>query len=62
MAEKSEAKLISWIPPPMSPPTIPTGIRGREEPEVKGIREAEGEGSLVAVESSSTERMDGGTR
>ena len=64
IAEKSELKLISGITtPPVSPtPTFPTGIR-EEELFVKGSRkeEEEEEASLDAAESSSIERMDGGT-
>ena len=59
MAEKSDEKLNSCTPPapPMSPPT-PLGVREREEPAEKGIREEEA--SLAAVESTSIERIDGG--
>ena len=61
IAEKSELKLISGTTPPVSPPTFPAGIR--EELFVKGSREEEEEeASLDAAESSSIERMDGGTR
>lgn len=58
MAEKSDEKLISCPPPPMSPPTLPTAVREREELDAKGSREEEA--SLDAVESSSVERIDGG--